>query len=68
MLRIHLMQQWYALSDPAMEEALYEIASMRRFARLSLVRRTTPDETTIVTVAHALLDGDEDVAFADAGY
>ncbi len=41
---------------------------MRPFARLSLVRRTTRDETTIVTVAHALLDGDEDVAFADAGY
>ena len=45
MLRIHLMQQWYALSDPAMEEALYEISSMRRFARLSLARGTIPDET-----------------------
>lgn len=29
MLRIHLLQQWYALSDPGMEEALHEIASMR---------------------------------------
>ncbi len=32
MLRVHLMQNWFALSDPAMEEALYEIASLRRFA------------------------------------
>src|SRR6188508_44287 len=32
MLRIHCLQQWYGLSDPAMEEELYEIASMRQFA------------------------------------
>ena len=32
MLRIHFMQQWFALSDPAMEEALYDSHSMRRFA------------------------------------
>ena len=31
MLRIHLMQHWYGLSDPAIEDALYEITSMRRF-------------------------------------
>lgn len=37
MLRIHLLQQWYALSDPVMEEALYEIAALRQFARLSLL-------------------------------
>ncbi|GAB0574305.1 hypothetical protein BT09F21_37970 [Escherichia coli] len=37
MLRIHCMQHWYNLSDGAMEDALYEIASMRLFARLSLV-------------------------------
>ena len=49
MLRIHLLQQWYALSDPAMEEALYEIASMRQFARLSLLE-TIPDETTILNL------------------
>lgn len=54
MLRIHLMQQWYALSDPAMEEALYEISSMRRFARLSLARGTIPDETTILHFRHLL--------------
>lgn len=36
MLRIHLMQNWYALSDEGMEDALCEIASMRLFADLSL--------------------------------
>ncbi len=36
MFRIHCMQQWYCLSDEAMEDALYEIASMRQFAQLSL--------------------------------
>jgi IS5 family transposase len=46
------MQQWYALSDPAMEESLYEIASMRRFVRLSLARGTIPDETTILNFRH----------------
>ncbi len=37
MLRIHCMQHWYNLSDGAMEDALYEIASMRLFARLSRI-------------------------------
>ena len=32
MLRIHLLQQWYDLSDPSMEDALIEVATMRRFA------------------------------------
>jgi IS5 family transposase len=48
MLRIHFMQQWYALSDPAMEDALYEIESMRRFAGLELNDDAIPDETTIL--------------------
>ena len=34
MLRVHLMQNWFGYSDPAMEEALYEVAPLRRFARL----------------------------------
>jgi IS5 family transposase len=34
MLRIHLLQQWYSLSDPAMEEALIEVPTMRRFAAI----------------------------------
>jgi IS5 family transposase len=48
MLRIHFMQQWYTLSDPAMEDALYEIESMRRFAGLELNEDPIPDETTIL--------------------
>ena len=47
MLRVHLMQNWFGLSDPGMEEALYEIAPLRQFAHLSLTR-PIPDETTIL--------------------
>ena len=54
MLRIYFMQQWYALSDPAMEDALYEIESMRRFARLDLSDDALPDETTILKFRHLL--------------
>jgi hypothetical protein len=53
MLRVHLMQSWFALSDPAMEEALYEIASLRSFAHLSL-NEPIPDETTILNFRHLL--------------
>lgn len=52
MLRVHCLQLFYNLSDPAMEEALYEIASMRRFAGLHLDR--IPDETTILNFRHLL--------------
>ena len=53
MLRVHLMQNWFALSDPAMEEALYEIASLRNFAGLKL-SEPIPDETTILNFRHLL--------------
>jgi IS5 family transposase len=53
MLKIHLMQNWFGLSDPAMEEALYEIASMRQFAGLSLTK-PIPDETTILNFRRLL--------------
>ena len=53
MLRIHCIQQWYNLSDGAMEDALYEIASMRLFARLSL-DQAIPDRTTIMNFRHLL--------------
>lgn len=46
MVRVHLMQNWFGLSDPAMEESLYEISSMRKFAKLTL--QAIPDETTIL--------------------
>ena len=53
MLRIHCMQHWYNLSDGAIEDALYEIASMRLFARLSL-DSALPDRTTIMNFRHLL--------------
>lgn len=45
-LRIHFLQQWYALSDPGVEEALYDSAVMRRFVGVDLGREGAPDETT----------------------
>ena len=45
MLRVHLLQNWFGYSDPAMEEALYETTILRQFAGLNLER--IPDETTI---------------------
>lgn len=53
MLRIHCMQLFYNLSDPAMEDALYEIESMRRFAGLS-ISGSLPDESTILKFRHLL--------------
>jgi len=53
MLRIHCMQNWYNMSDPAMEDALTEIASMRLFAGLSSTG-TIPDHTTIMNFRHLL--------------
>jgi len=38
MLRVHLLRQWYSLSDPAMEEALIEVPTMYRFAGIDLNR------------------------------
>ena len=53
MLRIHCVQLFYNLSDPAMEDALYEIASIQRFVGVS-VRGPLPDETTILNFRHLL--------------
>ena len=57
MLRVHLMQNWFTLSDPTMEEALYETASMRKFAGLKL-SEAIPDETTILNFRHMLEEFD----------
>ena len=54
MLRIHLMQQWFGYSDPAMEEALYDIPVLRRFAGLDVFEDPLPDETTILRFRHLL--------------
>jgi IS5 family transposase len=53
MFRIHCMQHWYSMSDPAMEDALYEITSMRLFSGLSL-DSPIPDHTTIMNFRHLL--------------
>jgi len=58
MLRVHLMQQWYDLSDPAMEDALIEVATMRRFAGIALISDRIPDETTILAFRHLLEQND----------
>lgn len=54
MFRIYCMQNWFNLSDRQMEDALYEIESMRRFAGFSGVTDTLPDETTILNFRHLL--------------
>jgi IS5 family transposase len=54
MLRIYFMQQWFQLSDPAMEDALYDSHSMQHFAGLEVGRDAIPDETTILNFRHLL--------------
>jgi IS5 family transposase len=54
MLRIHFLQQWFNLSDPAAEEALYDSPVLRRFAGVDLGRAPAPDETTILQFRHLL--------------
>jgi IS5 family transposase len=53
MLRIHFMQQWFTLSDPAMEEALHDVPLFREFAGLNYETRL-PDESTILRFRHML--------------
>ena len=48
------MQQWYSLSDPAMEDALIEVPTMRRFAGIDLIRDKIPDEMLILSFRHLL--------------
>jgi IS5 family transposase len=54
MLRIYFLQQWFNLSDPAVEEALYDSNSMRAFAGIDLGREPVPDETTVCKFRHLL--------------
>jgi len=54
MLRIYCLQQWYGLSDPGAEEALYDMQSMRGFAGLELGADAIPDETTILNFRRLL--------------
>jgi IS5 family transposase len=54
MLRIYFLQQWFNLSDPAAEDAIYDSESMRRFAGVDLGEDVVPDETTILRFRHIL--------------
>ena len=66
MLRIHFLQQWFNLSDPAAEEALYDSPGLRRFAGVDLGRAPAPDETTILNFRHLLEEHDLGGAMLDA--
>jgi len=54
MLRIHFLQQWFGLSDPAMEEALHDVPLYREFAGLDAGVTRMPDESTILRFRHLL--------------
>jgi transposase, IS5 family len=54
MLRIYFLQQWFNLSDPMVEESLYDSSSMRQFVGIDLGREPAPDETTVCKFRHLL--------------
>ncbi len=54
MLRIYFLQVWFNLSDPAVEDALYDSAAMRDFVGIDLGREPAPDETTICKFRHLI--------------
>lgn len=54
MLKVHCLQQWYGLSDPAVEEAIYDRNSFQKFLGLDLLTEAVPDETTILNFRHLL--------------
>jgi IS5 family transposase len=54
MLRIHFLQHWFELSDPAAEEALYDSRAMRQFVGIDLGQEPVPDETTICKFRHLM--------------
>src|SRR5205807_172642 len=58
MLRLYFLQQWFNLSDPAVEEALYDSLAMRRFVGIDLGREPVPDETTVCRFRHLLEEHD----------
>ena len=54
MLRIYFLQQWFNLADPAVEEALYDSATLRQFVGIDLGAEPVPDETTVCKFRHLL--------------
>ena len=66
MLRVYLVQQWFNLSDPSVEEALYDSAALRRFVGVDLGMAPAPDETTVCRFRHLLEKHDLGGAMLDA--
>ena len=58
MLRVHFLQHWFNLSDPAVEEALYDSQAMRNFVGIDLGREPVADETTGCRFRHLLEEHD----------
>jgi IS5 family transposase len=58
MLRIDFLQHWFNLSDPAVEEALYDSQAMRAFVGIDQGREPVPDETTVCRFRHLLEEQD----------
>ncbi len=54
MLRLYFLQQWYALADEALEDALYDSQALRQFARIDLNQQSVPDATTLLHFRHLL--------------
>src|ERR671928_693352 len=54
MLRLYFLQQWYALADEALEDALYDSQALRGFAGIELNRDPVPDATTVLHFRHWL--------------
>jgi len=65
MLRIHFLQQWFNLSDPSAEDALYDSESMRRFVGISLGEDVVPDESSILRFRHLLEEHDLSASIFD---
>ena len=65
MLRMYLLQQWYALADEALEDAIYDSQALRDFVGIDLSRESVPDATTLLKFRRLLLAGDLTKAMFD---
>jgi transposase, IS5 family len=54
MIRLHFLQHWFNLSDPGLEDALYDSPTMQKFVGIDLGREPVPDETTVCKFRHLL--------------
>lgn len=65
LLKIYCLQQWYNLSDPGAEEAIYDRNSFQKFLKIDLLANDVPDETTILNFRHLLEEHQLQVKFFD---